>query len=208
MEILQTIASYLEKSPEWVFLYLVPALTVAFAVMFVLLPGRRWFYPAALVLGAGGFLLVFVRDAKQGVLYLAIYCALVALLSLLFLIPNLKKKEEKDEKSRADEMYEKFHEELSEMPYKPRSSMPEKVNCFEEGKEEATAEEYGMRLSYADTLLEKLRAKKLGASDRLEAEEISRRLDRYRNKPLSEEELSALNDCLSSVLKLTAKYQL
>lgn len=65
-----------------------------------------------------------------------------------------------------------------------------------------------MSFSYADSLLEKLRAKNLNAGDRLEAEEILRRLDCYRNKPLNEEERESLNDCLASVLKLTAKYQL
>ncbi len=88
--------------------------------------------------------------------------------------------------------------------------MPPEVCCFErEGEGGATtAKEYGVSLSYADTLLKKLRSKKLKAGDRLETEEFLRRLDCYREKPLDDGERSSLNDCLASILKLTAKYQL
>ncbi len=87
--------------------------------------------------------------------------------------------------------------------------MPPKVCCFNQEPEGGvTAQEYGVSLSYADTLLKKLRSKKLKAGDRLETEELLRRLDCYREKPLDVGERSSLNDCLASILKLTAKYQL
>ena len=208
MEILQKILSLLSESPDWAFLCLVPALTAAFAILFVFLSARKWFFVPAVVLGAAGFLLAFAKDKNGAFVYLGLYAVFAALLSLLFLIPRPKKRNSRVKKSREDKMYEKFREELSEKPYKVRSAMPQKVCCFETQEREATAEEYGMRLSYADTLLQKLRAKKLGAGDRLETEELARRLDCYRQKPLNEDERNALNDCLSSVLKLTAKYQL
>ncbi len=208
MEILQKILFYLSESPDWTFLYLAPALLAATAVLFVFLSARKWFFVPATVLGAAGSLLAFAKDRSAAVVYFILFAALAALLSLLFLIPHPKKRTGRIKKSREDKMFEKFHEELSEKPYSSRSAMPQKICCFETGERNATAEEYGMRLSYADTLLEKLRAKKLGAGDRLETEEIARRLDCYRQKPLNEDERNSLNDCLSSVLKLTAKYQL
>ena len=196
--------------PDWAFLYLVPALVLGFAVGFIFLKQRRWFFVADGVLGAAGFLFAFAKNSALAFIYLGLFAVLTSLLSLLFLIPAPKKREKgKRGQSREEKIYAKFHEELSEKPYKPRSAMPPKVCCFG-GEEEggATARECGMSFSYADSLLEKLRAKNLNAGDRLEAEEILRRLDCYRNKPLNEEERESLNDCLASVLKLTAKYQL
>ena len=48
----------------------------------------------------------------------------------------------------------------------------------------------------------------MSAGDRLETEELARTLARLRSKPLSEAEMNSLNDCLASVLKMTAKYKL
>ncbi len=207
MEILQTIIDFLSKVPEWVCLYVVPALIAGSAVGFIFAKQRRWFFVVATVVGAAGFIVAYARNATLSFVYLGIVAALCALLSLLFFIPAPKRKEKR--RSREEKMYEKFHEELSEKPYSPRSGMPPKVCCYERGEQSgATAEEYGMSLSYADTLLNKLRAKKLNAGDRLETEELLRRLDCYREKPLDGEEKSSLNDCLASILKLTAKYQL
>lgn len=207
MEILQKIIEVLSKVPEWACLYVVPALVAVSAVGFVFTKRRKWFYAAAAFFGAVGFLFAYAHDASLAFVYLGVLTALTAALSLLYLIPVPKKRERR--RSREEKMYEKFREELSEQPYKPRSSMPPKVCCYERAEERgATAEEYGMSLSYADTLLEKLRQKKLDAGDRLESEELLRRLDCYREKPLGEAERSSLNDCLASILKLTAKYQL
>ena len=129
------------------------------------------------------------------------------LLSLLFFIPAPKRK--KKGKLREERLFEKFREELTDKSFKRGASMPPKVCCFNQEPEGGvTAQEYGVSLSYADTLLKKLRSKKLKAGDRLETEELLRRLDCYREKPLDVGERSSLNDCLASILKLTAKYQL
>ena len=110
---------------------------------------------------------------------------------------------------REERLFEKFREELTDKSFKRGASMPPKVCCFNQEPEGGvTAQEYGVSLSYADTLLKKLRSKKLKAGDRLETEELLRRLDCYREKPLDVGERSSLNDCLASILKLTAKYQL
>lgn len=205
MEILQKIIDFLSKVPEWAYLYLVPALIFATAFVCIFVKKRRWFFVAAAIAGAAGFSFVYVKNSSFAVVYLAILIALCATLSLFFLIPPPKRKQKRS--SREEKIFEKFHEALSEKPYTPRT-LPPKERCFEKEEVGATATERGMDLSYADTLLEQLRSKKINAGDRLEAEEIRHRLDCYRNKALGEEERSSLNDCLASILKLTAKYGL
>lgn len=186
-------------------LYLIPALIAVSAAAFVFAPKRRWYFCPAAILVAAGFLLAYAKNSALAFVYLGLAVALVALLSLLFFIPHLQNKEGVKQ-SRIDAMYDKFHVELSEKPYAPQESMPPKVCHFDTGA--ATAAESGVSLAYADSLLDKLSAKNLSAGDRLEAEELSRRLALYRDKPLTDSERATLNDCLASILKLTAKYQL
>ena len=57
-------------------------------------------------------------------------------------------------------------------------------------------------------LLAKLKKEKLSPADRLEIEALTRTVEGYRGKSLSEKELHLVNDCLATVLKLTAKYKL
>ena len=209
MDLILKLVNLCAKTPDWVLLYVLPALLLAAAVGFVFAPKRRWYYCPATILIAVSFIIAYSKDASFAFIYLGILVALCALLSLLFLIPRPKRREGKVKKSRVDELYEKFHAELSEQPYTPRSVMPPKVCCFEKDAEAgATAGERGMDLNYADSLIEKLRTKDLTAGDRLEAEALARRLDCYRDKPLTESERDTLNDCLAAILKLTAKYQL
>ena len=123
MEFLQKTVEFLRGVPEWVCLYLIPALVVAAAVAFVFAPKRRWYFCPAAVLVAVGFLLAYAKDSALAFIYLGLAIALVALLSLLFFIPHPAKKEGIS-KSRLDAMYEKFHVELSEKPYAPQESTP------------------------------------------------------------------------------------
>ena len=209
MDFILKLLNAFAKTPDWVLLYIVPVLVLAAAVGFVFAPKRGWYACPATVVIAMGFAIAYAKDASLAFVYLGILVALGALLSLLFFIPRPKRREGTVKKSRVDELYEKFHEELSQKPYTPHGAMPPKVCCFEKDAEAgATAGEHGMNLSYADSLLAKLSTKELSAGDRLEAEELARRLDYYRDKPLSEAERDTLNDCLASILKLTAKYQL
>ena len=209
MELILDIANFLQKTPDWVLLYVFPVLLLAAAVGFVFAPKRKWFYCPAALLIAAGFTIACAKDPLLSLLYLGVLLVLCALLSLLFLIPCPKYGAGKVNKTRLDAMYEKFREELSEKPYAPRSAMPPKECCFEQDSEAgATAGEYGMSLTYVDSLLKKMFAKDLSAGDRLEAEELSRRIDSFRDKQLTSAERDTLNDCLASVLKLTAKYQL
>lgn len=70
-------------------------------------------------------------------------------------------------------------------------------------------EESKLRLNHVRELLTKLKAADLSPSDRLEAEGISRMITLYATKNLlSGKEVRELNDCLSVILKMTAKYAL
>ena len=204
---LQKLFDVLALTPDWVYLYLLPALIAGAAVGFVFARKRRWYFCPATALTAVGFMMAYAANKTLSVIYLGLLAVFCALLALLFLIPCPKRREKGVKKSRLDEMYEKFREPLSEQPYAPQKAMPPKECCFEKG-ESITAEASGMSLDYADTLLNKLHASKLSAGDRLEVQELSARLDYYRGKALYEDERSALNDCLAAILKLTAKYQL
>ncbi|MDE7159214.1 MAG: hypothetical protein K2N74_06560, partial [Clostridiales bacterium] len=136
--------------------------------------------------------------------YLGIFTAWAALLGCFLFLPPLKKLKRK-KNVKVDKMYEMFHEELSVYP--ETESKPPKVCCFEETPAEEM-QESAPQLAHADALIAKLSESKLIASDRLEVDALKRKLDLYRGKPLKKEEARSLNDCLSAILKLTAKYKL
>lgn len=78
-----------------------------------------------------------------------------------------------------------------------------------EGAEKYDLEENKLRLNHVREMLVKLKAAQLSPGDRLEAEGISRLITLYATKSLlSAKEIRELNDCLSAVLKMTAKYAL
>lgn len=204
---------FLKDTPDWVTLALLPALTAAAAIMVTLFGRRKVYFSAAAFLYGVGVFLAFCQVRESNALrdaafaYAGLYLALSALLPLLFLCPHLKLKK-RAKKSKADELYEKFREDLTEKPFTLQDKRPPKVCCFEESVGGVTAEESGARLAHAEMLIEKLRAEKLSAGDRLETEELARTLQRLKSKPLGDGEMDSLNDCLASVLKMTAKYKL
>ncbi len=206
MEIFGKFLDLLQRVPDWVPLVLFPALVLLLAVLFTAFGARKAYFPLSAVLAGIGFVIMYKRNASMAFPYLGIFIALIALLSLLFFIPA-HKFHKKPKQSKADEMYEKFHEELTEKPLEAEPKRPPKVCCYEEHTEDR-AEESGAQLSYADALIQKLRSEKLTPVDRLETEGLAKTLERFRGKPLTEKERGSLNDCLASVLKMTAKYKL
>lgn len=82
------------------------------------------------------------------------------------------------------------------------------------GEEKSEGEEYDLeesklRLNHVREMLAKLKSAPLSPGDRLETEGISRLITLYATKNLlSAKEIRDLNDCLSAVLKMTAKYAL
>ena len=121
-----------------------------------------------------------------------------------FSCPAFGKKRADAPKSRAERLYERFREELTELPDRP-AAQPPKVCCFEEP---SAPVQDAPEPSYAMKLLEKLQKEKLSPTDRLETDVLSHTVSGLSGRPLSEEEARTLNDCLASVLRLTAKYKL
>lgn len=203
MDILYEIMQFAARAPEWVALAVCPGLILLSALIFTLAGGRKAYPFVAAALCGVQFSLLSVWEEGSALFCLGLSVAASALFSLLFLIPRPRRKKKED---RAEQIYRKFREELSEPA---EGAHPPKVCCFEEPPaERVSPEESGMRLSHADSLLAKLRTVKLSAGDRLEADSLARTLDAYRGRALTSEELRALNDCLATVLRLTAKYKL
>lgn len=214
MSIFISFVDAVKTLPDWIALLACPALLAAAAVLLAVFKRKNLFHDIAVALGVAGFFLMCCEgDVRYAFAWAGLYTAEYSLVRLLFLLPSFKRK---NKKSKEDRMYEKFKEELfsEQIPCaeqkRAKEKLPPKVCCFDELPSEGKikAEESGLRLSHVTALLEKLRLQKLSAGDRLETDTIARTLDLYRNKSLTEEELRSLNDCLASVLKLTAKYQL
>lgn len=206
MENFKDIAQFISRLPDWTALLLLPALLIVSALVFALVGRRKWyFFCAALFGGVGVFFVAVKWDASYAIGYLGAFTALTALFSLLLLIPSPRRKRG----SKEERMYEKFHAELDKGPREPVKRPPKEVVGEEVEPPRVSAEESGFRLAHVTAMLERLRAStKLSAGDRLETDVLARTLDGYRSRELSPEELRALNDCLASILKLTAKYQL
>lgn len=193
VDFMQTVA----QLPDLVSFILSPALLLVAGFLLAVFRVKRAYLPVALALGGAGiFLLACEKSGSFAVVlgYAALYLVLAVLVSLFFLIPFPTGKG----KDRSQELYEKFHVDLDE---------PQAGSSFGEG-ETYSGEESGLRLKHANELVEKLQKCELSASDRLEVDALSHTLSGYGERELNAEELRALNDCLATVLKLTAKYKL
>ncbi len=203
MKILSAIMGALARTPEFVPVCIFPALILALCVLHTLL-GMRKLYPAegaALTL-LGAVLIACRADARSALVCGGLLLLWTGLLSPLFLIRVPRKRERL---SAEEKLYRKFRGEP--LRSQPAPAAPAKVCRFEEPAV-LSAQECGMRLTHAEEMLARLKTAPLASSDRLETEALSRTLSGYREKKLTSEELRMLNDCLASVLKLTAKYKL
>lgn len=204
MQAFQTVIKALAEIPAWVPVFLYPSVLIVFTALVLIFGGRRAYPHVAVSLGGGAFTLLACRgDLGAAFAFLGLYAALAAILKLFFLLPPMKPRK-RQRLSKDERMYRKFHAAPAQRP----NPAPPKVCKFEEEEPVASAEESGMQLKYADELLARLKKFQLSPSDRLEAEAMSRSLGAYRSRTLTEGEMSALNDLLASVLKMTAKYKL
>lgn len=199
LSIAMQIREFLElvaQLPGWLLYFGAPALLVLAGIVLVLVRAERAYPPVALLLGAAGLVLVagIAESSSDFVVWAALYAAVAALVRFLFFIPAPKKKQKQD---RSEEIYETFHVGLDE-------EMP----AGEELPPALSAEEGELQLAHVDSLIAKLKAAELDAADRLELDAVVRALDLYRGRALTAAEQRALNDCLSAVLKLSAKYSL
>lgn len=196
MDIFSKLMESCAALPELVVLFVCPALLLVAGILLAVFGGKKLYPIFSVILGGAGGFLVICKDPFIGLAYLALFVAFAGLVSLLFLIPFGRKEKAADQTQA--ELYEKFALPLD---------LPEEETAFEE-EERFDREESGLRLEHTQNLLEQLKKSELTASDRLEADALSRTLEGYRNRELTADEMRALNDCLATVLKLTAKYKL
>lgn len=185
-----------EALPDLVSLILCPALLLAVGLVLAVFHKKKAYLPVAAGLGGAAAFLVGCEVAAGADIcalfaYAAAYLVLAALVTLLFLIPFPVRKGDRE---REEEMYERFRVPL-EVP-------------AEESGEESAEEESGVHLEHALNLLGKLKQCALSPSDRLETDTLGERLESYRGHAPSAEEVRQINDCLATILKLTAKYKL
>ncbi len=180
-----------EAMPDLVSLLLCPVLLLAAGLALAVFHKEKAYLPLAIGLGGAGAFLVGCEVGASAVLfiYVAAYVVFAVLVKLLFLIPFPVRG---SKEGREAELYEKFRVPL-EVPA--------------DAEEEPPAEGESVRLEHALSLLEQLKKCNLSASDRLEADAIGHTLERVKGSP-AEEDRRTVNDCLSTILKLTAKYKL
>lgn len=141
---------------------------------------------------------------------------LIALESLfyLFLLLVLKKKEK--DRLRREKKLQESRQAMFTLPDRENTFVRDRLNTSLQaaGEEKSEGEEYDLeesklRLNHVREMLAKLKSAPLSPGDRLETEGISRLITLYATKNLlSAKEIRDLNDCLSAVLKMTAKYAL
>lgn len=193
MRFLSDVCEILSRVPLWVPLLFALAPAAA-AIACAALLRRGWYAPCAAASGGIAFALLAARGTLYALVFAGGYVAYAALCSPLCRLPFGRLRKRKQEKR--DALYEKYKPEIPPPP-------PETLRCGA-----PLPVEDDMRLGYAEELVKKLVKCKLSPADRLETEAIARSFGRFRGKELGREEVRALNDVLSSVLKLTAKYKL
>lgn len=199
MEIFLRMLEGVAALPDWIPLLLLPALLPAGAVLLAALGGRKG-YPllAGTLLFLGFFFVCCEGELYAAFAYMGLFFALSALCFPLTLLPfGRHRREEREER-----IYKKFGG--AELP--PHAERPPKVCFFEESPEDAR--DGGAELGHALSLIARLKREKLAPADRLELDGLARTAERLGAKPLTRTERDALNDCLASVLRLTAKYKL
>lgn len=194
MEYFQLIAGALAELPFYAAFLPFGAAIVCAAVCVPLKKRGLYRFFALLFLGAG--IVLLAQDPVSALVFLGLYLMFALLLDALFLIRRRGRKRE----TREERIYKKFHTQLGEPPCPD----PPKICCFED----APPEENGMELSHVIKLMDRLRREKLSSADRLELEVLRRTVEGAKGRTLTPDRLDTLNDCLASVLRLTAKYKL
>ena len=203
MQIFKELVAFLAEVPAWIPLILCPALAVLAAAAFALFGGRRAYPVLAGILGAAGVAFMSASaTVGETLVYAALFALVACLAGLSRLAPKLKKRRRRT--ARDERIYEAFRAELKNAPASPAAPSPAKECCFEQAPAAAPSPELG----YALGLLQTLRRGELSATDRLEADMLLRTVTAMQGRMLTEGEKNTLNDCLASVLKLTAKYKL
>ena len=206
MVIFSRFADAVAMLPDWLSLLGSPVLFLLLAAGFFVCRREHWVRPCWLACAVAGFLLVCCEgELRDAFLWTGCFAAEYLLVRLAAYIGTRFRRRSK--KTRADRIYEKFHVGLEAAEETP---IP-KVTCFPQAEEpdaSRDAGECGIRFSHVLSVLERLRAARLSPPDRLEADMVARRVESFRGRQLNAEETDILNDCLASLLRLSAKYSL
>ena len=140
---------------------------------------------------------------------------LVTLGSFVYLLLSVSLKWKTEKRAKKEKLVQERRKAVFTLPDRENSFVRDRLNGSLRAEEEAVNErEYNLedgklRLNHVRDMLTKLKAAPLSAGDRLETEEISRLITLYATKErLTAKEIRDLNDCLSAILKMTAKYSL
>ena len=174
------------------------------------------FVALALLTGSLCFLPVYLSlrfTYKDTAVFGILLIALDALF-YLFLLHILKRKEK--DRLRREKKLQESRQAMFTLPDRENTFVRDRLNTSLQaaGEEKSEGEEYDLeesklRLNHVREMLAKLKSAPLSPGDRLETEGISRLITLYATKNLlSAKEIRDLNDCLSAVLKMTAKYAL
>lgn len=174
------------------------------------------FVALALLTGSLCFLPVYLSlrfTYKDTAVFGILLIALEALF-YLFLLLILKRKEK--DRLRREKKLQESRQAMFTLPDRENTFVRDRLNTSLQaaGEEKSEGEEYDLeesklRLNHVREMLAKLKSAPLSPGDRLETEGISRLITLYATKNLlSAKEIRDLNDCLSAVLKMTAKYAL
>lgn len=174
------------------------------------------FVALALLTGSLCFLPVYLslRFTYNDTVVFGILLIALEALFYLFLLLVLKKKEK--DRLRREKKLQESRQAMFTLPDRENTFVRDRLNTSLQaaGEEKSAGEEYDLeesklRLNHVREMLAKLKSAPLSPGDRLETEGISRLITLYATKNLlSAKEIRDLNDCLSAVLKMTAKYAL
>lgn len=174
------------------------------------------FVALALLTGSLCFLPVYLslRFTYNDTIVFGILLIALDALFYLFLLLILKRKEK--DRLRREKKLQESRQAMFTLPDRENTFVRDRLNTSLQaaGEEKSEGEEYDLeesklRLNHVREMLAKLKSAPLSPGDRLETEGISRLITLYATKNLlSAKEIRDLNDCLSAVLKMTAKYAL
>ena len=203
MQTFRALRAALAAVPVFVPVLILPCCMLCAALVCRLMRRGRLYAPIAACLAAAGTALFSCTGSAEETLFLAACYALEGALLRCVRFVHLPKGKKGRGERRAAALYEKFAR-GAQLQSAPAAPVPPKVCCVEEEPSSLPPPEPG----YALHLAERLQKEKLSATDRLETDVLCRTIRGLCGRQLSEGEARTLNDCLASVLRLTAKYKL
>jgi len=191
-------------------------LGISLGVLFLLaIPFGRTFYSLSALSLGGAWVSVLAQNEGLTLREYVIFCATfleiaVGFYALLSVIAFIKKKREKRRKERE----EICRRAVYMLPDRENTFLRERLQTGLRVEEEKGGEPIDVnvarqevKLAYIQKMVLRLKASPLSASDRLETENLARLVNLYAvSNEVSASDLRSLNDCLSKILKLSAKY--